>query len=69
MHRLLAGFRANIRVYDPELPKGILEGECDWWGCESETADRVNQFEHYKYPADGCSQLSVRRPRTRGCGR
>jgi phosphoglycerate dehydrogenase-like enzyme len=25
LHRLLAGFRANIRVYDPELPKGILE--------------------------------------------
>ncbi len=25
LHRLLAGFRANIRVYDPWLPKGILE--------------------------------------------
>ena len=33
------------------VPKAILEGECDWWGCESETADRVNQFEHYKYRA------------------
>ena len=25
LHRLLAGFRANIRVYDPWLPAGILE--------------------------------------------
>jgi phosphoglycerate dehydrogenase-like enzyme len=25
LHRLLAGFRANISVYDPWLPKGILE--------------------------------------------
>jgi phosphoglycerate dehydrogenase-like enzyme len=25
LHRLLAGFRANIRVFDPWLPKGILE--------------------------------------------
>lgn len=25
LHRLLAGFRANIRVYDPWLPKSILE--------------------------------------------
>ncbi len=41
------------------IPKAILEGECDWWGCESETADRVNQFEHYKYPADGCSRIHM----------
>ena len=41
------------------IPKAILEGECDWWGCESETADRVNQFEHYKYPADGCSKIHM----------
>jgi phosphoglycerate dehydrogenase-like enzyme len=25
LHRVLAGFRANIRVYDPWLPNGILE--------------------------------------------
>jgi phosphoglycerate dehydrogenase-like enzyme len=25
LHRLLAGFRANIRVYDPWLPAGVLE--------------------------------------------
>jgi phosphoglycerate dehydrogenase-like enzyme len=25
LHRLLAGFRANIRVYDPWLPHGILQ--------------------------------------------
>jgi trimethylamine-N-oxide reductase (cytochrome c) len=41
------------------VPKAILEGECDWWGCESETADRANQFEHYKYPADGCSKIHM----------
>jgi len=41
------------------VPKGILEGECDWWGCESETADRANQFVHYKYPADGCSKIHM----------
>ena len=43
----------------PTSPRRILEGECDWWGCESETADRVNQFEHYKYPADGCSKIHM----------
>ena len=41
------------------VPKAILEGECDWWGCESETADRANQFVHYKYPADGCSKIHM----------
>jgi trimethylamine-N-oxide reductase (cytochrome c) len=41
------------------VPKAILEGECDWYGCESETADRANQFEHYKYPADGCSKIHM----------
>jgi anaerobic selenocysteine-containing dehydrogenase len=41
------------------VPKAILEGECDWYGCESETADRTNQFVHYKYPADGCSKIHM----------
>jgi anaerobic selenocysteine-containing dehydrogenase len=41
------------------VPKAILEGACDWWGCESETADRKNQFVHYKYPADGCSRIHM----------
>jgi anaerobic selenocysteine-containing dehydrogenase len=41
------------------IPKAILEGECDWWGCESETADRKDQFVHYKYPADGCSKIHM----------
>ncbi|MGE5769734.1 MAG: molybdopterin-dependent oxidoreductase, partial [Betaproteobacteria bacterium] len=41
------------------VPKAILEGECDWWGCESETADRTDQFVHYKYPADGCSKIHM----------
>ena len=41
------------------VPKAILEGQCDWWGCESETADRTNQFVHYKYPADGCSKIHM----------
>jgi anaerobic selenocysteine-containing dehydrogenase len=41
------------------VPKAILEGQCDWWGCESETADRKDQFVHYKYPADGCSKIHM----------
>jgi len=41
------------------VPKAILEGECDWWGCECETADRTDQFVHYKYPADGCSKIHM----------
>ena len=41
------------------VPKAILEGKCDWYGCESETANRVNQFVHYKYPADGCSKIHM----------
>ena len=41
------------------IPKAILEGECDWWGCESETADREDQFVHYKYPADSCSKIHM----------
>ncbi len=30
--------RSSPRRY---VPKAILEGECDWWGSESETADRA----------------------------
>ena len=48
--------------HDPSLPKtyvpkAILEGSCDWWGCKSETAVREDQFVHRKYPADGCSKI------------
>jgi trimethylamine-N-oxide reductase (cytochrome c) len=39
------------------VPKAILEGECDWWGCESETAPREDQFVHRFYPAEGCSKI------------
>ena len=47
---------------DPSLPKtfvpkAILEGECDWWGVESETAPREDQFVHRFYPAEGCSKI------------
>jgi trimethylamine-N-oxide reductase (cytochrome c) len=41
------------------IPKAILEGTCDWWGCEQEMAPRENQFVHYKYPADGCSPIHL----------
>jgi trimethylamine-N-oxide reductase (cytochrome c) len=41
------------------IPKAILEGQCDWYGCESETAPREDQFVHYKYPADGCSKIRM----------
>jgi len=41
------------------IPKAILEGKCDWWGVECETADRTDQFVHYKYPADGCSNVHM----------
>lgn len=39
------------------IPKAILEGQCDWWGCESETAPREDQFVHRVYPAEGCSKI------------
>ena len=39
------------------VPKGILEGSCDWWGVKSETAVREDQFIHRKYPEDGCSKI------------
>ena len=41
------------------IPKAILEGKCDWWGCEQEMAPRENQFVHYEYPAEGCSPIHV----------
>jgi anaerobic selenocysteine-containing dehydrogenase len=41
------------------IPKAILEGKCDWYGVESETAPREDQFVHYKYPADGCSKIHM----------
>lgn len=41
------------------VPKAILEGSCEWWGNEQEFAHRENQFVHYKYPADGCSQIHM----------
>jgi len=41
------------------IPKAILEGQCDWYGVESETAPREDQFVHYKYPADGCSKIHM----------
>lgn len=39
------------------VPKAILEGKCDWWGCQSETAVREDQFTHRFYPAEGCSKI------------
>jgi molybdopterin guanine dinucleotide-containing S/N-oxide reductase-like protein len=41
------------------VPKAILEGKCDWYGNEHELADRENQFVHYEYPAEGCSQIHM----------
>ena len=41
------------------IPKAILEGQCDWYGVECETAPREDQFVHYKYPADGCSKIHM----------
>ena len=41
------------------IPKAILEGQCDWYGVESETAPRQDQFVHYKYPADDCSKIHM----------
>ena len=39
------------------VPKAILEGECSWYGVESETAAREDQFVLRKYPEDGCSKI------------
>ncbi|MFC1869075.1 molybdopterin-dependent oxidoreductase [Thermodesulfobacteriota bacterium] len=41
------------------VPKAILEGSCEWWGNEHEFTHRENQFVHYNYPADGCSQIHM----------
>ena len=41
------------------IPKAILEGECDWYGNESELPPREDQFVHYTYPADGCSKIHL----------
>lgn len=41
------------------VPKAILEGRCEWYGNEQEMAPREDQFVHYKYPADGCSQIHL----------
>ncbi len=48
--------------HDPSLPKtyipkAILEGQCEWYGCESETAPREDQFVKRTYPAPGCSKI------------
>ena len=41
------------------LPKAIMEGRCEWWGNEYEMAPREDQFNHYAYPADGCSRIHM----------
>jgi molybdopterin guanine dinucleotide-containing S/N-oxide reductase-like protein len=41
------------------IPKAILEGECDWYGNESELPPREDQFVHYDYPAEGCSKIHL----------
>jgi len=41
------------------VPKAILEGEIGWYGNEQELANRVDQFVHYEYPADGCSKIHM----------
>jgi len=52
---------SNLESFIPKtyVPKAILEGECDWWGCMSETAPRENQFVHYKYPMEGNSKIHM----------
>ena len=54
-------FQGEVTLFIPKtlIWKAILDGECDWWGCEQEMAPRENQFVHYKYPADGCSPIHV----------
>jgi len=39
------------------VPKAILEGSCEWYGVESETAVREDQFVLRKYPEDGCAKI------------
>jgi anaerobic selenocysteine-containing dehydrogenase len=39
------------------VPKCILEGYAEWYGCESETAPREDQFVKRVYPAPGCSRI------------
>jgi molybdopterin guanine dinucleotide-containing S/N-oxide reductase-like protein len=46
-------------IAKPLIPKAILEGSCEWWGNEYGMAPREDQFNHYKYPADGCSRIRM----------
>ncbi len=41
------------------VPKALLEGQIDWYGCEAEFASREDQFVHYQYPAEGCSKIHM----------
>jgi len=61
---LVAAYRGGMPM-DPHfpslaktyVPKAILEGECQWYGVESEMAPREDQFVSRKYPEDGCAKI------------
>jgi len=41
------------------IHEAILNPPLTWYGNESETPSRENQFIQYKYPADGCSEVHM----------
>ena len=41
------------------IHEAILNPPITWYGNESETPSRENQFIEYKYPADGCSEVHM----------
>jgi molybdopterin guanine dinucleotide-containing S/N-oxide reductase-like protein len=41
------------------VPDAILNPPVTWYGCESETTNRENQFKKYTYPAENCPEIHM----------
>ncbi len=41
------------------VPDAILNPPVSWYGCESETASRENQFKKYSYPVENCPEIHM----------
>jgi trimethylamine-N-oxide reductase (cytochrome c) len=41
------------------VPDAILNPPVSWYGCESETAARENQFKKYTYPMENCPEIHM----------
>jgi molybdopterin guanine dinucleotide-containing S/N-oxide reductase-like protein len=41
------------------VPDAILNPPVSWYGCESETTNRENQFRKYTYPMENCPEIHM----------